>query len=167
MHRSTAARARISKRASFRSPTCATSPLLPANRKRLAGSKSCLKISPIGTSNPITRLTVQRVAKAVTRFLVQLPFTVQPVFLSLLRIIQAPYWKISLMNKQALIDGLLASKANQIRNPGLSMLGDNPHLLVTELHELCYDASHPQLAFRAAWLLEYIAVHHPDRFLPV
>lgn len=71
------------------------------------------------------------------------------------------------MNKQALIDGLLASKANEIRNPGLSMLGDNPHLLVTELHELCYDATHPQLAFRAAWLLEYIAVHHPDRFLPV
>ncbi len=71
------------------------------------------------------------------------------------------------MDTQTLVNGLLASKANQTRNPGLSMLGNDPQVPVTELHELCYDTASPQLAFRAAWLLEYIAAHHPDRFMPV
>ena len=71
------------------------------------------------------------------------------------------------MDIQTLKERLLVSRANQIRNPDLRLLGDDPGVPVAELHALCYDTKHPQLAFRAAWLLEYIAVHHPNRFIPV
>lgn len=35
------------------------------------------------------------------------------------------------------------------------------------LHELCYDKRDDSVAFRAAWILEYIATHCPTRFTAV
>lgn len=71
------------------------------------------------------------------------------------------------MDIQSLKDRLTVSKANQIRVPDLSALGNDLGVPLAELHGLCYDELHPQLAFRAAWLLEYIAVHHLDRFTAI
>jgi len=71
------------------------------------------------------------------------------------------------MDEQTLKDRLIASKANQIRIPDLSALGEDARVPMAELHEFCYDEQNPKLAFRAAWLLEYIATHHPERFMKV
>src|SRR5690606_18388588 len=71
------------------------------------------------------------------------------------------------MDIQTLKGRLTVSPANQIRVPQLRALGADPLVPIAELHDLCYDEAHPMLAFRAAWLLEYIAVHHPDRFVRV
>lgn len=71
------------------------------------------------------------------------------------------------MDLQTLKRRLTVSQANQIRIPDLSVLGEDAAVPMVELHELCYDARDPKLAFRAAWLLEYIATHHPDRFIIV
>lgn len=69
------------------------------------------------------------------------------------------------MDTQTLKDRLTVSRANQVRVPDLSLLGNDTTVPMSELHNLCYDTDHPQLAFRAAWLLEYIAVHSPERFV--
>lgn len=71
------------------------------------------------------------------------------------------------MDVQTLKRRLTVSQANQIRIPDLSVLGEDAAVPMAELHALCYDAGNPKLAFRAAWLLEYIAVHHPARFMVV
>ncbi|HWK99320.1 MAG TPA: hypothetical protein VNQ55_05215 [Parapedobacter sp.] len=71
------------------------------------------------------------------------------------------------MDIQTLKARLTVNNTNQIRVPDLSALGDAPDVPMTELHDLCYDVDHPKLAFRAAWLLEYIAVNYPDRFMLV
>ncbi len=57
--------------------------------------------------------------------------------------------------------------ASKINVPDLVALGDDVSLPVAALHELCHDARDAALAFRAAWVLEYIAAHHPHRFAPV
>ncbi len=71
------------------------------------------------------------------------------------------------MDVQTLKNRLTVSNANQVRVPDLKALGNDPGVPMDELHDLCYDDERPTLAFRAAWLLEYIAVHHPDRFMMV
>jgi len=71
------------------------------------------------------------------------------------------------MDIQTLKKRLTVTRANQIRVPDLSTLGDDSAIPIVDLHELCYDTVHPKLAFRAAWVLEYIVIHHPDRFIPV
>ncbi|WP_262246619.1 hypothetical protein [Parapedobacter soli] len=71
------------------------------------------------------------------------------------------------MDIQTLKDRLTVNNKNQIRVPDLSALGDDPDVPMAELLDLCYEVDHPRLAFRAAWLLEYIAVQHPDRFSTV
>lgn len=71
------------------------------------------------------------------------------------------------MDIQMLKDRLTVNNTNQIRVPDLSALGDDPDVPMTELHDLCYDVDHPKLAFRAAWLLEYITVNYPGRFMLV
>ncbi len=71
------------------------------------------------------------------------------------------------MDIQTLRDRLTISNTNQVRVPDLKALGDDPGVPMAELHKLCYDEAYPMLAFRAAWLLEYIAIHHPDRFLAI
>ena len=71
------------------------------------------------------------------------------------------------MDMQTLKQRLTVTRANQIRVPDLSTIGGDPGIPIVGLHDLCYDTAHPKLAFRAAWVLEYIAVHHPDRFVPI
>lgn len=71
------------------------------------------------------------------------------------------------MDIQTLRNRLTVSDKNKVWAPELRMLGDDPDTPLAGLHDLCYDAKHSKLAFRAAWLLEYIAVHHPDRFIIV
>lgn len=68
------------------------------------------------------------------------------------------------MDVQTLRRRLTVSNANQIRVPDLRSLGEDPSVPMAELHDLCYDELKPTLAFRSAWLLEYIAIYHPDRF---
>lgn len=46
-------------------------------------------------------------------------------------------------------------------------LGENHQLSVDLLHRLCYDQRRHSVAFRAAWILEYITIHHPLRFTPI
>ncbi|WP_257658889.1 hypothetical protein [Parapedobacter lycopersici] len=51
--------------------------------------------------------------------------------------------------------------------PELVALGETGTLSVTTLHRLCYTPERSPVAFRAAWVLEYIATRAPQRFLPV
>lgn len=37
----------------------------------------------------------------------------------------------------------------------------------SELHELCYETKKNSIAFRASWILEYIYIHEPERFMPI
>jgi len=71
------------------------------------------------------------------------------------------------MDIQTLKKRLTVTPANQIRVPDLTLLGNDLSISIVELHDLCYDTTHPKLAFRAAWVLEYIVVHHPDRFVMI
>ena len=71
------------------------------------------------------------------------------------------------MDVQALKDRLTVSLKNKIKVPELSALGEDPTVPIAKLHDLCYDEGRTALAFRAAWLLEYIASRHPNRFLAV
>ncbi|MEC3881274.1 hypothetical protein [Parapedobacter sp. 10938] len=71
------------------------------------------------------------------------------------------------MDIQTLKDRLTVSDRNKIWAPELHRLGDDSDVPMAALHDLCYDAKNRMLAFRAAWLLEYIAVHHPDRFVTI
>lgn len=65
-----------------------------------------------------------------------------------------------------LFDSLAAMKVN-IKVPNLVALAQDKTLSVETLHDICYDRKHGTIAFRAAWVLEYIATHHPERFMPV
>lgn len=71
------------------------------------------------------------------------------------------------MDIQTLTRRLTITRTNQVRIPDLRLLGEDTTIPITTLHDLCYDTGHSKVAFRAAWLLEYIVVHHPKRFLPV
>lgn len=71
------------------------------------------------------------------------------------------------MDKKTLAERLTVSNTNKIKVPHLVALGEDVSVPIGVLHGLCYDERNPALAFRAAWLLEYIASHHPDRFLAV
>lgn len=71
------------------------------------------------------------------------------------------------MDKQTLAERLTVSNTNKIKVPHLVALGEDIGVPIGVLHDLCYDGRNPTLAFRAAWLLEYLASHHPDRFLAV
>ena len=68
------------------------------------------------------------------------------------------------MDSKTLAARLTTGTKHKLRVPGLVKLGEDPRVPVVTLHELCYDEARPALAFRAAWLLEYISVHHPNRF---
>lgn len=71
------------------------------------------------------------------------------------------------MDIQTLRNRLTVCDPNKVWAPELNILGDNPDVPTADLHDLCYDAKHRRLAFRAAWLLEHIAVRHPDQFSTV
>ncbi len=47
----------------------------------------------------------------------------------------------------------------------LTAVANDPAISLEQLHELCYDRSNDQLAFRSAWVLEYIAVNDENRFV--
>lgn len=49
----------------------------------------------------------------------------------------------------------------------LTSLAKDPRIPLECLHALCYDRSNDQIAFRAAWVLEYIAAHDTARFAPI
>lgn len=49
----------------------------------------------------------------------------------------------------------------------LTALARNAEVPVERLHDLCYDRSNDQIAFRSAWVLEYIATHDEKRFSPL
>jgi len=70
------------------------------------------------------------------------------------------------MDKQGLFDRLAAMKA-KVKVPDLAALGEDTTIPATFWHELCYDQRDDSIAFRAAWVLEYIAAYHPRRFVPV
>lgn len=47
----------------------------------------------------------------------------------------------------------------------LVVLAENDELSVAAAHRLCYTTGRGRVAFRAAWILEYIAIHCPEKFL--
>jgi len=47
----------------------------------------------------------------------------------------------------------------------LTALAQDPDISAEGLLALCYDPPRPQIAFRSAWILEYMAVHDERRFL--
>lgn len=51
--------------------------------------------------------------------------------------------------------------------PNLAILATDETIPVRRWHELCYDQQDVSFAFRAAWILEYIATHYPQRFMPI
>ncbi len=61
----------------------------------------------------------------------------------------------------------LATVVTKIKVPELIALGANPAVSSESLLDICYDEKNDAVAFRAAWVLEYIATHYPDRFIPV
>ena len=71
------------------------------------------------------------------------------------------------MDLQTLKCRLIVTRTNQVRIPDLCQLGDDASVPIVGLHDLCYDTEHSKLAFRAAWVLEYLVVHYAERFLPV
>lgn len=46
-------------------------------------------------------------------------------------------------------------------------LGENDTLPIVELHRLCYKKGRHPVAFRAAWVLEYVASRYPERFMEI
>jgi len=70
------------------------------------------------------------------------------------------------MNEQAWTERMIAAlKTTKVS--GLAVLGDDVIYPVTIWHHLCYRQETDPVAFRAAWLLEYIAYRYPDRFSTV
>lgn len=70
------------------------------------------------------------------------------------------------MDKQAFFDQFIAKKA-KIKIPDLAVLATDAAIPATWWHTLSYDQQDDSIAFRAAWVLEHIAAHHPERFMPV
>lgn len=70
------------------------------------------------------------------------------------------------MNQPTLFDQFVAKKA-KMSMPNLAKLAADPAIPATRWHALCYDQPDASIAFRAAWVLEYIAAHYPQRFMPV
>jgi len=70
------------------------------------------------------------------------------------------------MDKQILFDQFTAKKA-KIKMPVLAAFAADAAIPATSWHALSYDQQDDSIAFRAAWVLEYIAVHYPERFMPV
>ncbi|MGK6352410.1 hypothetical protein [Parapedobacter sp. DT-150] len=69
------------------------------------------------------------------------------------------------MDKQALINGLTSLTKTTI--PSFMTMDETPVATVALLHEITYCKTDDSLAFRAAWVLEYVVAHHPDQFLPI
>lgn len=69
------------------------------------------------------------------------------------------------MDQQTLINRLPA--VAKIKVPALIALGDDATISVALLHEVCFYEKNDSIAFYAAYVLEYIAYRHPDRFVPV
>ncbi|MGV3762161.1 hypothetical protein [Parapedobacter sp.] len=71
------------------------------------------------------------------------------------------------MDIQTLKTQLTASLKSKIWIPELTSLGEVPGIPLIGLHDCCYDERHRRLAFRAAWLLEYIAFNRSTLFATV
>ncbi|SEK79147.1 hypothetical protein [Parapedobacter koreensis] len=61
----------------------------------------------------------------------------------------------------------LSAAAAKVKTPALVALAEDATLPIALLHDICYDQKHGTVAFRAAWVLEHIATHYPDRFMPI
>jgi len=61
----------------------------------------------------------------------------------------------------------LATIVTKIKVPELIALGEDNSMSTGALLDISYGDKNDTVAFRAAWILEYIATHHPDRFMPV
>ncbi len=70
------------------------------------------------------------------------------------------------MDTQALFDQFTVKKA-KIKMPVLEAFAADMKIPTASWHALCYDRRDDSIAFRAAWVLEYIAAHYPERFIPV
>ena len=70
------------------------------------------------------------------------------------------------MDKPTLFDQFVAKKV-KMSMPNLAILAADEAIPATRWHMLCYDQQDASVAFRAAWALEYIATHYPERFVPV
>ncbi len=69
------------------------------------------------------------------------------------------------MDPQTLIDRL--PTVAKVKVPALVVLGEDATIPVTLLHEVCFHSGNDSIAFYAAYVLEYVATHHPERFIPV
>lgn len=69
------------------------------------------------------------------------------------------------MKRDTLQHRLTAISA-KIKVPELVALGKDTNLPVIEIHDTCYSQD-GAVAFRAAWILEYIATHDPERFMSI
>ena len=70
------------------------------------------------------------------------------------------------MNERELEIGLSDINRNRYL-AHLEAIGENKKLPLAALHELCYKTGRSPVAFRAAWILEHVAVHHPEKFIVV
>lgn len=70
------------------------------------------------------------------------------------------------MDKQALFDRFAVKKA-KFKMPILTEFATDATIPATSWHALSYDQQDDSIAFRAAWVLEYIAAHYRERFMPV
>ncbi|WP_257670274.1 hypothetical protein [Parapedobacter tibetensis] len=68
------------------------------------------------------------------------------------------------MDKQTLINRL-ATTLTKTKVPDLATLGEDT-IPVVLLHEVCFYEKNESIAFRAAWVLEYIAIQYPESFMP-
>lgn len=69
------------------------------------------------------------------------------------------------MDKEALIEALSQRQMKSNYTEHLISLTANQDIGM--LHELCYDQKNRSIAFRAAWILEFVAYVYPERFLAV
>jgi len=70
------------------------------------------------------------------------------------------------MNEEELVDRLsrVITKHYLI---DLIALGESDEIPVAILHHLCYQKGRNPIAFRAAWILEYVASRYPHRFMEI
>ncbi len=70
------------------------------------------------------------------------------------------------MDEQTLKERLATTWA-KTKISSLVALVEDTGVTAALLHEVCYDEKNDSIAFRAAWMLEYIAARYPERFIPV
>lgn len=70
------------------------------------------------------------------------------------------------MKEHELIEQLSAT-LTKTKVHQLAALADDTRVTVVSLHHICYYPENESIAFRAAWVLEDIALKYPERFLPV